>query len=213
MRDQNVARSYAETLFELAERHEGIEAYGEGIRTVARLLDENPDFRLFLKTPRVAAERKKEVVRKAFGGTFPKDLVNFLLVTIDKRRQRLLPDIARHFDALVDEHLNRVHVDVTLARPVDDAMEERMADRLTALLGKTAIPHVRVDPAIVGGIVVRTGHTIYDGSLRRRIEDMRRQLITADLPTPEAGLPAGVAEAADPTAGPDATGSDPSSAG
>jgi F-type H+-transporting ATPase subunit delta len=199
VRDETVARSYAETLFELAERHEGVEVFGEGIETVARLLDEYPDVRLFLETPRVDATAKKAVIRRAFGDALPKHLVHFLLVTIEKRRQRLLRQIAREYHALVDEHLNRAHVEVTVARPLAEATEGLVAERLSRVLGKTAIPHVRVSPDILGGVVVRTGDTIYDGSLRRRMERMRRQLLEADLPEPERGLPAGVAPPEDPT--------------
>ncbi len=175
MRDETVSRNYAEALFELAQRHEGVDVYGEAIQTVATLLDENPSFRILMETPRVDAAEKKDVVRKAFA-SFPAPFVNFLLVTIDKRRQRLLSDIARSYGDLVDEHENRAHVDVTVARPITEETKGRVADRLSALLGKTAIPHVRVRPDILGGIVVRAGDTIYDGSLRRRLDRMRRQL-------------------------------------
>ncbi len=183
MRDETVARNYAETLFALAERHEGVEAYGTGIETVAVLIDENDDFRRFLETPRIAVGQKKEVVRKVFGETLPTKLVNFILITLDKRRQRLLRVIAREYNGLLDEHFNRVHVEVTLARKLDDDSVEEMQKRMTAALGKTAIPHVRVKPGILGGAIFRTGDTIYDGSLRRRLDSMRRRLLKADLPS------------------------------
>ena len=182
MRDETVARSYAETLFALAERNEGLEAFGSGISIVASLLEEDPQFRLFLETPRIADRDKQDVLRKAFIDDLPKPLVNFLLITIDKRRQRLLRDIAAQFHALVDEHLGREHVEVTLARSVDEETKAMVASRLSSMLGKEAIPHVRVDPAILGGVVVRTGDTIYDGSVRRRLEGMRRTLMKAHLP-------------------------------
>ena len=182
MRDETIALRYAETLFELAERHEGVEAYGEGIELVGRLLNEHPDFRRLLETPRVNAEAKKAMVRKVFGDVLPKKLVSFLLVVIDKRRQRLLQSIALQFRLLVDEHQNRTHVDVTVARQLDDDAVAELARRLTEILGKEAIPHVQVRPQLLGGVVVRAGDTIYDGSLRRRIEDMRRQMLTAELP-------------------------------
>lgn len=185
MRDETVARNYAETLFELARAHEGLDVYGDGIEVVRRLIDENPDVRLFLETPRIDDAAKKDVVRKAFSEALPKHLVNFLLVTIEKGRQRLLRGIAREFRALVDEHENRVHVEVTLARPLDDDTVDRMVGHLSDLLGKEAVPHVRVKPEIVGGVVLRTGDTIYDGSLRRRLKQMRRQLMAAPLPTPD----------------------------
>ncbi len=182
MRNETVARNYAEALFELAERHEGVEAYGTGLEIVARLIEENDDFRRFLETPRIAVAQKKEVVRRVFGETLPAKLVDFLLITLDKRRQRLLRVIAREYMSLMDLHFNRVHVEVTLARKLDDGSMQEMEKRLTTALGKTAIPHVRVKPGILGGAIVRTGDTIYDGSLRRRLEGMRRRLLKADLP-------------------------------
>ena len=182
MRDETVAHNYAEALFELAERHEGVEAYGTGIELVARLIDENDDFRLFLQTPRIAVAQKKAVVRRVFGETLPPKLVNFLLITLDKRRQRLLRRIAREYMSLMDQHFNRVHVEVTLARQFDEKSMEEIQKRLTAALGKTAIPHVRIKPGILGGAIFRTGDTIYDGSLRRRLDGMRRRLLKADLP-------------------------------
>ena len=182
MRDETIARNYAEALFELAERHEGVEAYGTGVELVARLIDENDDFRRFLETPRIAVGQKKEVVRRVFGETLPTRLVNFLLITLDKRRQRLLRVIAREYMRLMDQHFNRVHVEVTLARQLDEKSMEEMQERLTVALGKTALPHVRVKPGILGGAIFRTGDTIYDGSLRRRLERMRRRLLKADLP-------------------------------
>ena len=182
MRDETIARNYAEALFELAERHEGVETYGTGVEIVARLIDEHDDFRRFLETPRIALAQKKEVVRGVFGETLPAKLVNFLLITLDKRRQRLLRVIAREYMSLMDQHFNRIHVEVTLARKLDEDSMEEMERRLTTALGRTAIPHVRVKPGILGGAIVRTGDTIYDGSMRRRLEGMRRRLLKADLP-------------------------------
>ena len=164
-------------------KHDQVEEFAEAIETVAVLLDEHPDFRLLLETPRVDAEDKKKVVRETFSDRLPAQVVNFVQVTIDKHRQRILRAIAREYAGLVDEHFNRAHVDVSVARPMDDATTEEIGHRLTAMLGKTATPHVRVKPELLGGIVVRSGDTIYDGSLRRRLERMRRQLLT----TPRAG--------------------------
>ena len=187
MRDETVSKSYAETLFELADRNDAIEEYGQALATVARLLDEDPQFRLFLETPRIEDADRKAVVRKAFGEALPVHVVNFVLVTIDKRRQRLLREISAQYAALVDEHLGREHVEVTVARPVDEATEKVITEHLTRALGRVAIPHFRVKPEIIGGLVVRTAPTIYDGSLRRRVEGMRRQLLRADLPVKTAG--------------------------
>jgi len=184
VRDQTVARNYAEALFESAVGNDAVEEFEAALQTVAVLLDEHPDVHLFLVTPRIDVEDKKRVVRETFGSKLPQQVVNFILLTIDKRRQRLLGDIAGEFSALVDEHFGRAHVDVSVARPMDAATTEDIGTRLSALLGKTVIPHVRVKPELLGGILVRSGDTIYDGSLRRRLERMRRQVLT----TPAAGV-------------------------
>ena len=182
MRDETVSRNYAQTLFELALKHGQVEEYGRALATVADLLDSDARFRAFLETPRIEDEERKLVVRKAFGDALPRNVVNFVLVTIDKRRQRLLRSIAREYSLLVDAHLGREHVEVTLARAADEATEKLVADRLSGVLGKKAIPHFRVKPEIIGGLVVRTTDTIYDGSVRRRLEGMRRRLLQAELP-------------------------------
>lgn len=187
MRDETVARSYAETLFELADRNGAVEEYGEAMETVARVIEENEQFRLFLETPRIDDADKKDVVRRVFGEKMPKHVVNFILVTIDKRRQRLLREISTQYHALLDERMGREHVQVSVARPVDDATREMIAEKLSAALGKKAIPHIRVRPEIIGGLVVRTGDTIYDGSVRRRLDGMRRRLLDADLPAGTSG--------------------------
>ena len=181
MRDETVARNYAETLFELATRNDALQQYGDAIETVAKLIDEDAKFRLFMETPRIDDAAKKAVIRKAFAEVMPKHVVNFVLVTVDKRRQRLLRSIAQQFHALLDAHMGREHVQVTVARPLDDATREVITEKLSAALGKDAIPHVRVDAGIVGGLVVRTGDTIYDGSIRRRLEGMRRRLLELSL--------------------------------
>lgn len=181
MRDVTVSKNYAETLFELGRKHGAIADYGVALDTVARLLDEDPRFRVFLETPRIEDEARKRVVKKVFADALPKNVVNFVLVTIDKRRQRLLREISRQYNALVDAHANREHVEVTLARAADSATEKLIASKLTEVLGKEAIPHFRVKPEIIGGLVVRTSDTIYDGSVRRRLDGMRRQLLKARI--------------------------------
>jgi F-type H+-transporting ATPase subunit delta len=179
VRGETIARNYATALFDLAERERSLEKYGEAIESVARLLDENRDFRIFLETPRVPSAAKKKVLKKAFGTSLPPHVLNFLLLTIDKRRQRLLREIARAYHGLVDERLNRVRVEVTVARPQEAEVEAKLEQTLSQLLGKAAVAAVRVKPEILGGVVVRAGDSIYDGSLRRRLDRLRRQLLSA----------------------------------
>ena len=191
MRDETVARNYAETLFELASRNESIQEYGDALGMVAGLLEDDSRFRTFVETPRIDDETKKDVIRKVFRDKAPKQVINFVLITIDKRRQTLLREISAEYLLLLDDHLGREHVEVTVARPLDDATENVVSERLSKMLGKQAIPHIRVKPEILGGLIVRTGDMIYDGSVRRRLEDLRRRLLTARIPSGQVGEAAG----------------------
>ncbi len=189
MTNDTVARNYASALFALAEKHERLEAFAEGVDAVVGLLDQNPDFKLFLETPRIADRNKKELLKKVFGQVLPTPLLNFLLVTVDKRRQRLLGLIGEEFHALLDEHFGRTHVTVTVARALPPGAMEELSTRLSALLGKEAIPHVRVKPAVLGGVQLKAGDTVYDGTLSRRIKQLRRQLVSTELPETVFGPP------------------------
>lgn len=182
MTNETIARNYAATLFDLAQRHDGLEAFAGGMDIVVGLLDQNRNFRLFLETPRVADRDKKQVLKKVFGDALPRPLLNFLLVVIDKRRQRILGEIGGEFRALLDEHLGRAHVTVIVARALDSDAIEKLSQKLSAFLGKEAIPHVRVKPEILGGVHLKSGDTVYDGTLRRRIKQLRRQLVSVVLP-------------------------------
>ena len=187
MRDETVARNYAETLFELARRNESIQEYGEALGMVAGLLEDDSRFRTFVETPRIDDENKKDVIRKVFRDKAPKQVINFVLITIDKRRQTLLREISEEYSLLLDNHLGREHVEVTVARPLDDTTANVVSEQLSKMLGRQAIPHIRVKPEILGGLVVRTGDMIYDGSVRRRLEGLRRRLLTVRIPSEQVG--------------------------
>lgn len=181
MTSVTIARSYAETLFELGRRHQALEGFGRGLELVDTLLAEHPSLRLFLETPRIRDQDKKKVLKKVFDGALPPQLVVFLLLLVDKRRQRLLGEIVREFHRLMDEQLGRTHVWVVLARdPGPEAMGELSA-KLTRLLGKQVVPHVQIRPAILGGVYLKAGDTVYDGTLRGRLKRMRQRLLAKPI--------------------------------
>lgn len=180
-----VARNYADTLFALAQRHGGaptMHAYGEALEEIAVLLEREPRVRQFLETPRVSAEAKKEALRRSLAGRAPELFVRFVMVLIDKRRQGELRAIAAAFADRVDRALGRVRVRVTLAREPDAAAAAEIRGALERKLGATIVPSFGVDPSLLGGIVVRMGDEVLDGSVRRRAADLRRRMLRAPLP-------------------------------
>jgi F-type H+-transporting ATPase subunit delta len=179
VRDTTVARNYAEALFTIAEKHGKQDEFAASLAEVGEMMDANAEIRAFLQTPKVDLPAKKKALRSAFTGRIDPLVLNFLLVVLEKRRQRLIGEIAREFSMLLDEKMGRLHVQVTLAHEADAAMKQSIATQLTRILGRTAIPHITVDPKIVGGIVVRYGDSILDGSVRRRLAGLRNRLYEA----------------------------------
>jgi F-type H+-transporting ATPase subunit delta len=179
VRDTTVARNYAEALFAIAEKHGKQDAFAASLSEVGEMLDAAPQIRAFLETPKVDLAAKKKTLRSAFTGRIDPLVLNFLLVVLEKRRQRLISEIAREFAGILDEKSGRLHVRVTLAHEADAATEQAITKELSRILGRTAIPHITVDPKIVGGIVVRFGDSILDGSVRRRLAGLRNRLYEA----------------------------------
>lgn len=182
MQESTVARSYAETLFELGERHDAHDDFAQGLNTVTSLIESDPRISSFLETPKIDAAGKREALRSALAEHVSPMFMSFVLVLMRKRRQRLIRAIAAEYRELLDEKLGRLHVQVTLAHEPDEAAEQAIVAELTRITGRSVIPHITVDPALLGGIVVRYGDHVMDGSLRRRLLAMRQRLVNATLP-------------------------------
>jgi F-type H+-transporting ATPase subunit delta len=184
MRSEIVARNYAQTLLALAERHGGratVEEYGRAMEQLAETLADRR-VREFLSTPRVGADERKAALRAALQGRVPELFLRFMMVVVDKRRQALLPDIAAEYRALVDELAGRVRVQVDISHAPDDALRQEIADALARRLGKEVVATFTLKPELLGGIVVRMGDEILDGSIRTRAAHLRRRMMEAALP-------------------------------
>lgn len=181
MQAATVARNYAEALLELAVGESDVELYADQFGDVVRLLEAETDFRHFLETPRIEAAAKKRVLREVFEGVVAERLLRFLLIVIDKGRQRLLPQIADEFAELVNEHFDRLRVQVTVAQAPDEELEAKLKDHLERLFEREVLPSYRIDAKLVGGVVIRVGDRIMDGSVRRRLHVLRRELLTTQI--------------------------------
>jgi F-type H+-transporting ATPase subunit delta len=186
-----ISRSYAEALFEVGRAHGEEEAYGKAFDALTDAFRAEPRMRNFFASPRIPAETKRSALEAALKGRVPARFVNFALLVLDRGRQRLLPEMAGAYQALLDQRSGRVRVEVTLARKPDAALEAMLGERLSDLVGQPVRPHVAVNPAIVGGLVVRYGDRLLDASLRRQIVALRRDMINARLPGENGGTDVG----------------------
>jgi F-type H+-transporting ATPase subunit delta len=176
VRSETVARNYAEALFELGEQSGQSARYADLIDAVAGAVESAPAVLAVLMSPRVPKAEKARLLAAALQGV-PREFVLFLQALVRRNRQQLLREVAAQYHALLDVKLDRVRAGVTLARPADEALQRTIAEALSRQLGKQVIPSFSVDSEILGGTIVRIGERIHDGSLRRRMVKLRRQLL------------------------------------
>lgn len=179
MRDVSIARNYAEALLTLASKAKDPAGWGALISALGDALTQDQTLQRFLEAPQVSAAQKSAVLGKALADKAPATFVRFVQKLVANRRQMLLPEIAGAYHDLLDAAEGRVHARVTVARAYDDAAKAALTAALSKALAKTVVPHVQVDERIIGGVVVRVGDTVMDGSVRRRLGKLRSALIAA----------------------------------
>ena len=145
---------------------------------LAAAVDADPTLRLFLALPKIAASQKSAILLKALGDRLPAVFVRFLETLVRHCRQTLIPAIAAEYVRMLDEVEGRVRAHVTVARPLTAAELTALGAALTRSVGagKTVVPSVRVHPPILGGVIVRVGDGVADGSVRARLARLRRSI-------------------------------------
>ena len=176
MRPVTIARNYAEALFDLGEQTGQTDQYGRLLDAVAATVLASPEVQTILTSPRVPKAEKARILGAALRDT-PRPFVLFLQAVVKRGRQALLDEIAREYEALLDIKHNRIRAGVTLARTIDEKLREQVRAGLSRHFGKEVVAEFSVDPEILGGAVVRIGTRHYDGSLRRKLTMLRRQLL------------------------------------
>ncbi len=182
MKSTTIARNYAEALFLAAEAEDGaaVERYGRLLEAVVGAIQADERIARALDSPRVSKATKADLLARALGRLAPAPFVRFLVAVVRRGRQGLIAEIAQQYDVLQDVKLNRVHAGVTLAQEPDARLEQQIVERLTAALGKEVRAHFRADRGILGGVVVRVGDRIYDGSVRRKLAVLRRKMLVGE---------------------------------
>lgn len=173
-----IAARYAKALMNLAGKSNQVEPVAQGLDEVSALIDGSKQLSALLEDVRVTHAAKAQVMKALVEQAKLSPLVNtFVLFVMTKRRLGLLKDIAVIFKRLADERLGRAQADVTVATPLAADQEKTLKQDLEKLSGKTVTLHVKVDPAILGGAITRVGSTVWDGSLRNQLNQIRDSIL------------------------------------
>ncbi len=175
---RHIARIYAEALLDAADkRQQTLEVLEQLESLVHDVLNRNPEIALLLSSAVISREHKHDVLRRAFEGKINETLYHFLLVLNNHDRLSVLREVAVLMRDIFERRAGRMHVAVTAAQPLAHDQQERLQNELRAKFNREPILKVRVDPELLGGLVVRVDDWVYDGSVRARLERMRNQLI------------------------------------
>ncbi len=177
MRERTIARNYAEALFQAGEQAGETERYADLIEALAGAIRSDDHIREVLVSPRVPKPTKHQILTRALSHYAPERFIKFLGAVVKRGRQGIMVAISEEYLSLVDRKLNRIHAGVVLAREPDVEFQELIRRKLSEVFGKEVIAHYRADPEILGGLIVRIGDRIMDGSVRRRMTSLRRQLL------------------------------------
>lgn len=180
MKETTVARNYAEALFAAADAKRQTERFGALMDAVAGAVQADERIAAALESPRVAKRVKTQLLRDALSDVAPREFVNFLQAVVRRGRQGILAEISAEYQGLLDISLNRVHAGVTLAEEAEGSLRNDIVRRLEKALGKDVRAHFRLDEQIIGGVVVKVGDRVYDGSLRRRLLVLKRKMMTGE---------------------------------
>jgi F-type H+-transporting ATPase subunit delta len=152
---------------EVRERRSGFDAW----------LEENAEFGDFFRSPENSRAAKRLAVEKIFQDRFSALFFNFLLLLIHKGRHNAVQDIAHAFDELYDRHYRRTHALAITAVPMDTALAGDLRERLAKSLNKQVELETKVDPSLLGGIVLNIDGKVLDGSVKQQLERLRAEFL------------------------------------
>jgi F-type H+-transporting ATPase subunit delta len=176
-----VSSRYARALVEVVlEQKLDANIAREQLNSIAEAVRESVELRRVWESPAVSAEQKHRVLDAIVGQISAfKAVRNFMAVIIDHRRIPMLDDIARQFAVELDAQLGFVEAEISSARQLSAEEKRELESRIERLTGKKVRAYYASDVALLGGVMVRVGSTIYDGSIRGQLEKMKQELMTA----------------------------------
>ena len=176
MSDNTIARRYATALYEEAQSASNIEAVDSDVSMIQESLNGAPELGRFFESPIISREKKSATVTALFEGRLEKLTLRFLLLMIEKGREQMFAHVLTAYESLRDEQNGIVQILARVARPVDDSEIDSLASHIEASLNKKVRLEVQVDPSLLGGIVVKIGDTVHDGSFVNQLKTLRTRL-------------------------------------
>lgn len=176
-----LATKYAQAIYELAAEKEMLDQVENELRLVESTIDTYSDLSTLIYHPRVLAQAKKETISKIFSNDIADFVLKFLMLLVDKRRETVLPAIIREYVKLANEARSIVEAEVTTAMPLSPDQQLGLSSKLSLVTGKTVVIKTQIDKRIIGGVVVKIGDKLIDGSVTRQLELFKNALLNTEV--------------------------------
>ena len=170
------ARRYAEAAFQLATRDDALDVYGDGLATAAKFLGEERVLAV-LRNPARPLKDRIEVVDKALEKRVPEQVRKLVGLLVGRGRIDRLAAVAAEYHRLLNRQQGVVEAVATTASPLSGDETAALQRKIAKMTGRTVDLRVEVDDALIGGLTVRVGDTLYDASVRGRLERLRDRLV------------------------------------
>ncbi|SMC38321.1 F0F1 ATP synthase subunit delta [Sporomusa malonica] len=178
MLTNKLAIKYAQAIYEIASEKAMLDNVEKQLKLVEATIAGHADLATLMYHPIVPAPAKKETINRVFAGDLDGFVQNFLLLLIDKRREPALPAIISEYIRLANEARNIAEAEVFTAKELSAAQLEALAGKLSKVTGKNIVLKTSIDQELLGGVVVKIGDKLIDGSVARQLKALKAALMT-----------------------------------
>ncbi|WP_226036308.1 F0F1 ATP synthase subunit delta [Aquibacillus saliphilus] len=180
MSKATVSKRYAEALFQLANEKNKLDFLEPELLTVKEVFQNNKDLLAFLKHPKVRSDKKKQLIDEAFKG-FSSEVINTLKVLVERNNEEAVSSVVDHFITLVHDAKGIAEAKVYSIRELSDQEMDQLSNVFSKKLNLKSLNMVNfVDPTILGGVRLKIGNTIYDGTIKGKLERLERNIVSAN---------------------------------
>ena len=177
-----ISKTYGEALFELAVEEDRVDLLAEEIQALHQILAENEELDRLMKHPKVTKEEKLQVIQTVFEGRIDKELLGFLSLIVTKDRYREIDGILSYFLDQVKEVKGIGVAYVTAAEELQEKQKQKIVEKLLATTKyKQMEMHYAKDASLIGGMVIRIGDRVVDGSIKTKLAELQKQLMKIQL--------------------------------
>jgi len=173
----SVGRVYAEALLEMAETAGQLSEIGDELKQLDELLEAHPELSDLLSNRIISTREREASIDAIFKGRVSDLMYHFLLVVNNKNRFDTLPSIVRAFTLISDERSGVIEADAFVAREMSQEQVVAVCDRVSQAVGRNVVLHQHIDPKLIGGLKIRVGDRLIDGSLTTQLRLIRNALI------------------------------------